>query len=463
VPHDETRFAASWSDASAAELATAAGATDMFVFRRIAEQRFAHVGGAGRGAGWAGIVEISVDSEPIVARAISTRSIQRRLQPAPHRVLGPYYATNVAVIPVSDDVFVVFGASSDTDLRLSDQELQELATFASEGLLEVEPAKRLADEIEALNAVRDLLQSPAGSFEEALQRLVDHATEALSCDVGMAYVPDRDVTVVCDLRDTPPLSLEDARTALEHLVQGKTFPLCIQEVSDAELPRPFRSEDGVLAYYLLEIRAPLPGALLVLHTRAGEARGFTLLCQSLGVKLVDASEPLLAAGLLRDAMQEQLEHASAQARREPLTQVGNRLAWNEAIALTKPAPSAPVSIVKVDCRGLKRINDTSGHHAGDDLLKRVASILRSCSRDDDVVARVGGDEFGMVLPGADEQTAVRVVERIRREVVVARESGYELDLAIGHATTRDDDLEATDRRADQEMLQAKRTRRVLSR
>jgi diguanylate cyclase (GGDEF)-like protein len=435
----------------------------MFVFRRIAGQRFAHVGGAGRGVGWAGIVEIGLEREPIVAHALATKSVQRRSEEEAQRVLGPYYATNVAVVPVTDDLFVVFGSASSAPETLPDAELEELAAFASESLVEVEPAKRLADEIEALNAVRDLLQAPTGSFEDALQRLVNHSTESLSCDLGLAYVPDRDLTVVCDLRDTPPLPLADARAALDDLARRKDFPVCVQEASRDELPYPFRSEDGVLAYYLLELRAPIHGALLLLHTRAGAARGFTLLCQSLGVKLVEASEPLLAAGLLRDTMQDQLEHASLQARREPLTQVGNRLAWNEALATALPAAEFPMSIVKVDCRGLKRINDTSGHHAGDEVLKQIASILRSSSREGDVVARVGGDEFGVILQGADEHAALELVNRINRGVAAARESGLEIDLAIGHATTRSEDLEETDRRADQLMLTSKRTHRVTSR
>ena len=462
MPPDD-RSHAPWSSATAAELASAAGAADLFVFRRIAGQRFAHVGGAGRGVGWAGIVEIGLEREPIVANALATKSVQRRSEPEAQRVLGPYYATDVVVVPVTDDVFVVFGSPSKAHVLLPDDELEELAAFASEGLLEVEPAKRLADEIEALNAVSNLLQAPAGSFEEALQRLVDHATEALSCDLGLAHVPDRELTVVCDLRETPPLPLAETRTALEQLARRKEFPVCVQEASREELPHPFRSEDGVLAYYLLELRAPIHGAVLLLHTRAGVARGFTLLCQSLGVKLVEASEPLLAAGLLRDTMQEQLEHASIQARREPLTQVGNRLAWNEALATATPAAEFPMSIVKVDCRGLKRINDTSGHHAGDDVLKQIASILRSSSREGDVVARVGGDEFGVILPGADEQAVLEVLKRIERGVAASRDSGFEIDLAIGHATTRSESLEDTDRRADQLMLASKRTHRVASR
>jgi diguanylate cyclase (GGDEF)-like protein len=448
-----------WSVASAAELASAADAQDLFVFRRIAEGRFAHVGGAGRGVGWAGIVEIGVDCEPLVEGALAAGSVVRRSQAAPERVLGPYYTSSVAIAPVSDDVFVVFGAPTQAGLSVPDAELLELARFASEALLEVEPAKRLADEIETLNAVRDLLQAPAGTFEEALQRLVEHATSALSCDLGFAYVPGKSLLATVDLRDTLPVDQDAARAALTELAERGTFPLCIQESSVEELPRPLRSDDGVLAYYLLELKGPLSGVLLLLHTRGGVARGFTMLCQALGARLVDAAEPLLATALMRDQMHEQLELASAQARREPLTEVGNRLAWNEAVAGTVPTADSPVSVVKVDCRGLKRVNDTHGHDVGDVLLKRVAALLRASSRDGDVVARVGGDEFGVVLYDADEATARQVVERIRAQVEVARAEGVDVDLAIGFATTNRDDLEETVRTADLELLESKRSGR----
>ena len=86
-------------------------------------------------------------------------------------------------------------------------------------------------------------------------------------------------------------------------------------------------------------------------------------------------------------------------------------------------------------------------------------MLLANSRDGDLVARVGGDEFGLVLPGADEDSVQRVVERIERDVSTSQDNGLQIELAIGSATTRADDLEETDRRADQEMLQAKRALR----
>ena len=248
--------------------------------------------------------------------------------------------------------------------------------------------------------------------------------------------------------------------ALATIAERATFPSCIQKAEAAELPSPFRVADGVLAYYLLELKRPVPGFLLLLHTRASAARGFTLLCQSLGHRLVDAAEPLLAAALLRDSMRDELERAGAEARRDSLTGLSNRLGWTEALAAASPCEGSPASIVKLDCRGLKKINDTFGHHAGDRVLCRIADVLTACIREDDPAARVGGDEFSILLCGADERLADAVIERIER--TVAGENGFAeipIELWIGAATARDEDLESTERHADDRMVAAKRRAR----
>ena len=69
--------------------------------------------------------------------------------------------------------------------------------------------------------------------------------------------------------------------------------------------------------------------------------------------------------------------------------------------------------VILDLDDFKRVNDTSGHQAGDELLRRVADALRGELRPYDVVARYGGDEFVLLLPGTDEAPALRVAERVR--------------------------------------------------
>ncbi|CAN5706529.1 hypothetical protein BH20ACT14_BH20ACT14_14260 [soil metagenome] len=450
---------------SAAEIAEAAHADDLFVFRRVGGQRFAHIGGVGRGAGWAGIVDVSADEEPLVETALSGESVLRRSQAEPRHVIGPYYARSVAVVPVSSDVLVVFGYPDDLHLSVSDEELIDLARFASEALVEVAPAKRLADELEALHAVQDLLHSPSETFVETLQRLVDQATLSLSCDLGVAYIREQQRISVCDRRPGLRLPLHSVETedALTVIAERKPFPLCIQRADAAELPSPFSSADGVLAYYLLELVRPLPGFLLLAHTTASAPRGFTLLCQSLGTKLVEAAEPLLAAALLRDTMRAELERVSAEARRDPVTGRANRLAWDETIASATASAEAPASIIQCDCRGLKQINDTYGHVVGDELLRRVAGALTSSVRDHDLVARVGGDEFAILLNDADEDMSHEIVERIEAALVAGRALGQPgIQLAIGTSTARDEDLGAAQHRADAQMLEAKRLFRGMS-
>jgi len=453
-----TVSAPAWSAPSAAEITQAAGATDLFVFRRIAVGRFAHVGGVGRGAGWAGIVEVGVEEEPLVRSAFSTGSVVRRSQPEPLHALGPYYGQSVALVAVSADVFVLFGGEDESGglASVADEDLVALAQFASEALVEVTPAKRLADELEALNAVRDLLHAPAETFGDALQRLADHATAALSCDLGLVYIPDRRQLAICDRRSGMSLDESAVVDALETIAERETFPVCIQQAEIDDLPPPLSSANGVRAYYLLEMTSPLPGVLLLLHTTAGVARGFTLLCQSLGARLVEAAEPLLAAALLRDSLNADLERATADARRDPLTGLANRLAWNEALASASGKGGSPTSIVQLDCRGLKWINDTNGHTVGDQVLCRVAAALTASVREEDLVSRLGGDEFAILLRDADEALTRKVVERIE-SALAADDDSLVIRLAIGTSTSRDGDLEAAQQAADAQMVEAKRS------
>ena len=457
VPPESTASALPWSAPSAAEIAEAAGSSDLFVFRRIGAGRFAHVGGVGRGTGWAGIVEIGVDDEPLVRSAFSTGSVVRRSQPEPWHVVGPYYGRSVALVATSADVFVLFGADDDGIESVGDDDLTALARFASEALTEVAPAKRLADELEALNAVRDLLHAPAETFAEGLQRLVDHVTAALSCDLGLLYIPEQQRLAVCDRRSGAVVDRAALLEPLAAVSARRTFPVCIQQAEVDDLPAPLSAADGVLAYYLLEVEKPLPGILLLLHTRGGVARGFTLLCQSLGARLVEAAEPLLAAALLRDSLNAELARAAADARRDALTGLANRLAWKEALESASADTASPASIAQVDCRGLKQINDRDGHGAGDQVLRRVAEALTASVRAGDLVARLGGDEFGILLLDADEAVTQTIVGRVEAALAGRNGAGTSpIRVAIGAATARDGDLDAAQRRADAQMVEAKR-------
>ena len=92
------------------------------------------------------------------------------------------------------------------------------------------------------------------------------------------------------------------------------------------------------------------------------------------------------------------------------------------------------SIVMGDLNGLKLANDAFGHAAGDALLVETAQILKSSCRSDDVVARIGGDEFGLILFGADEATALSVVRRIRNRCARSKLQPLKPSIALGVAT-----------------------------
>lgn len=441
--------------ASIEGIAAAAGAADLFLFRKIGDTRFAHIGGVGRGEGWAGIVEVGLADDQFVAAALEAGGVTRHAQNEAWHVFGPYYARSVAVVNVSQDVFAVFGTLSERRPELNDAELLKLATLASDALSEVAPAKKLADELEVLNALRDLLLSPAGTFDEALHSVVAQATNALSCDLGVIYSRERSAYAVSDPHGMLQLDGDDLLQVLGTIDRRGEFPVCMQDASLNELPSPFSKDDGAIAYYLLELEEPIGGFLLVLHTEIAP-RGFTLLCQTLGERLVEAARPFLATAFARDGLRHDLERASGEARRDVLTGVANRLAWDEALDHELGRAGRPTSIVQLDCRALKRVNDTQGHHAGDRLLQRAAEIITSAVRTDDLVARIGGDEFAILLRDADEAAASLIVERIESAVAAEPRVGeVDVAFAIGRATTRDDDLAATQRAADAQMVTAK--------
>jgi len=115
-------------------------------------------------------------------------------------------------------------------------------------------------------------------------------------------------------------------------------------------------------------------------------------------------------------------------------------------------------IVVVDVDGLKAVNDRLGHAAGDDLLARAGAALRSCVRRGDIVARWGGDEFLLVLPGVREEDLARVVERVRQALAAA-----DVAASVGWALAGSgDELRECVARADREMYLEKRRKRELA-
>jgi diguanylate cyclase (GGDEF)-like protein len=121
----------------------------------------------------------------------------------------------------------------------------------------------------------------------------------------------------------------------------------------------------------------------------------------------------------------------------------------------------PASVAMIDLDWFKSINDRFGHLAGDQVLRRVVERIRDCSRETDVIGRYGGEEFILLLPGADPHAGARLVERVRGAISTAEWSdiGPDLEVSVscGIASIRPTDtLDDLLARADQALYEAKR-------
>jgi diguanylate cyclase len=140
---------------------------------------------------------------------------------------------------------------------------------------------------------------------------------------------------------------------------------------------------------------------------------------------------ILEADLERTALQRDLEQAERRAATDGLTGLMNRTAWD--LLLEKEEAryhrfGDSCAVICIDLDGLKSVNDTHGHPAGDDYLRLAAKVLGEQLRDTDILARVGGDEFGVIAPHTDPEAAQQLVDRLSTALDEASVAA-----SIGHA------------------------------
>lgn len=114
-----------------------------------------------------------------------------------------------------------------------------------------------------------------------------------------------------------------------------------------------------------------------------------------------------------------------------LTGLFNRRYIEEQMEELESAGTLPISIIMADLNGLKLVNDTYGHQAGDKLLVSAANILKQCCRENDLIARWGGDEFVVLMPSASPDDAEEVASRILSKVAVSNIGVIPISIALG--------------------------------
>ncbi|MGI6706732.1 MAG: diguanylate cyclase [Clostridia bacterium] len=207
------------------------------------------------------------------------------------------------------------------------------------------------------------------------------------------------------------LSHEDEKLTINDPIEQAFETDTIQELGNHAV---LRSKDGA-KYHIEDSAAPIKD----------EKR------MTVGVVLVfrDITE--------RRKQRERIEYLSYH---DELTDLYNRRRFEKELKRIDLAENLPISILSADMNGLKLTNDIFGHEASDMLLKSAAKVLKKVCRKKDIIARVGGDEFVVLLPGTSSEDAERIMEKIRDEFSRIKVKAIHGSISMGcHTKTHEDE------------------------
>jgi diguanylate cyclase (GGDEF)-like protein len=178
-------------------------------------------------------------------------------------------------------------------------------------------------------------------------------------------------------------------------------------------------------------------------------------------RLISTLTLLIAITAIMSALMEgELEHRD-RAVLDPLTGLLNRASLDARVLEIEEQAhltGGAVSVVVLDLDGFKRVNDTHGHERGDAVLRDVAYEIRKSLRSFELVYRLGGEEFLVLLPGVDLTEALEIAERVRHSVEEARPGDVDMTISGGVATDAGGHItyDGLFRAADSALLEAKR-------
>lgn len=171
------------------------------------------------------------------------------------------------------------------------------------------------------------------------------------------------------------------------------------------------------------------------------------------------NEPVKLRGFMTDIteLKEREDKIKYLLYKDQLTGIYNRRFFEEEMQRLDSERMFPLSIIMADVNGLKIINDTYGHEKGDELLKTVAMILKNSLREEDILARQGGDEFAVLLPNTDKVQARNIMSRIKDSVMKNNNNEFSISIALGIAIkeSSEENISTVLKEADNNMYQNK--------
>jgi diguanylate cyclase (GGDEF)-like protein/PAS domain S-box-containing protein len=274
--------------------------------------------------------------------------------------------------------------------------------------------------------------------------------------------------------------LAASREQIEKMFEATPVPMIVSSRDDGRLIRINDAAARILgddAATILDTYVDADDRQRILQglDASGQVRNFEMQVklpdQSCRTVLVNASMLDLTAGRLiisgiidiseRKAIEQDLAWLAST---DPLTNLANRLSFfaaGRAEMMRAERTGAPLALMMADLDEFKQVNDNFGHQGGDEALRSFAAICRVVVGDRGVVARLGGEEFGILMRNADLGTAMALAERLReataRMTVEARRGTVRLTASIGVAMVdpRDPDLDPSLARADGALYAAK--------
>ena len=172
--------------------------------------------------------------------------------------------------------------------------------------------------------------------------------------------------------------------------------------------------------------------------KLGEAVDFDTILKRANEALVDLTLRSQQQAMNLEAQNQKLKEVAVT---DALTGLANRVRFDAFLAQQYDAAlrsRRPLSLLMMDLDRFKKINDTYGHQAGDNVLKAIGKLIRTAARSNDLAARYGGEEMALVLPDTTKQTAAAIAESIRRAVaarpIVSDKTPIPVTISIGVAT-----------------------------
>jgi diguanylate cyclase (GGDEF)-like protein len=314
-----------------------------------------------------------------------------------------------------------------------------------------------AEELARVVATQTAIATTSSDIESVMQTVVEEARRLTGAAAAVVELPEGDDLVYRAAAGTASaytgMRLAQATALSGHALRSGQVLVCRDSETDSRVDREACRRVGARSMIVVPLLDD------------GEAAGVLKVYAPVADAFAAEHEQVLAllAGMIGTAVgrAKLLRKLHEQAITDELTGLPNRRAWYHHLELAVARArrdGRPLSVVLLDLDRFKQVNDRDGHQAGDQLLRGVSAAWSATLRETDLLGRLGGDEFGVVLEGADEHAAAEVIARLDAALDTPHTA------SAGSATTDgDEDIPELLARADADMYRQKRRRTAAAR